>query len=122
MSKKCDVLIADDDRVVNYVIQEWVLDAGYSSYMAENAYQALGTLRSKSDIGVLVTDIRMPVMDGNELIREALKIRPDLGVIIMTGYADQIETPENCPVLHKPFQPSELMDALARVCERQNPN
>ena len=122
MATPRDVLIADDDRLVSWVVKEWVEETGRAAFLAENAVQALQLLKSRPAIQVLVTDLRMPVMDGNQLIREALKLRPDLKIVIMTGYINEAESTDRYQILEKPFRPSQLADALARVCGNGVPN
>jgi DNA-binding NtrC family response regulator len=118
METPCDILVVDDDRLVNWVVKQWVEGAGHTAYGAENAVQALRLLKSEMPIRVMVTDLRLPIFDGSELIREALKIKPGLGVIIMTGDALAADIPAGHEVLEKPFHPSDLEAALIRVCER----
>ncbi|MDB5393199.1 MAG: domain S-box-containing protein [Rhodospirillales bacterium] len=116
METPCNILVVDDDRLVNWVVKEWVEAAGYKAYTAENAVQALELLRSAVPIRVMVTDLRMPIFQGSELIREALKIKSDLDIIIMTGNAVPTDNPGGYEVLEKPFHPTDLKAALSRLC------
>ena len=112
----CNVLVVDDDRLVNWVVKEWVEAAGCRALIAENAVQALEALKSTVPVRVMVTDFRMLVFDGNELIREALKLRPDLDIIIMTDHALPPYLLSRYQVLQKPFHPAELEAALSQRC------
>jgi CheY-like chemotaxis protein len=116
LADPCDVLIADDDRLVNFVVKEWVENTGRKALTAENAIQALTMLRDNPDIRVLVTDLHLPVIDGNSLIREALKLRPNLKVIVITGYVNDLTVPGKYPIIAKPFYPADLAGALDDVC------
>ena len=64
----------------------------------------------------MVPDFQMPLFDGSDLIREALKLRPDLEIIIMTGYALPPYLQSRYQVLQNPFHPAELEAALRHSC------
>ena len=69
------------------------------------------------DFTIVVTDIVMPgEMNGFDLAREARNLKPDLRIVLMTGYAgrDRWDEMETCdfPILRKPFEPSDLAIAL----------
>ena len=116
MSKRCDVLIVDDDHLVVETVKEWVLESGRAAYSADSGIQALGILRSHPKIQVFLTDIRMPVMDGNELIRHAIKLRPDLKILVMTGNLDDVAIQDYFEIIEKPFNSERLAEVLTRAC------
>ena len=83
------VIIADDERLICRLVQalcDWeVLDMEVAG-LAENGLEALALIeRERPDI--LITDIRMPGCDGLELIRRAKELRPELEIVIISGYA-----------------------------------
>jgi two-component system, cell cycle sensor histidine kinase and response regulator CckA len=87
---------------------------GYTVLEAENAEEALATLADPAvEVDVFVTDVIMPGMDGPTWVREAIKTRPDVKVIFMSGYAEdnmseaQARIP-NSVFLPKPFSLGEL--------------
>jgi YesN/AraC family two-component response regulator len=88
---KGKILMADDEPdIVEFV--KWQLETlSYTVHTASNGSEALNILRNIHDIEVLIADIRMPGMDGIELIREAVALRPDIQCIVMTGHGG-IET------------------------------
>lgn len=88
---KGKILMADDEPdIVEFV--KWQLETlFYTVHTASNGAEALNILRNTDDIEVLIADIRMPGMDGIELIREAVALRPDVQCIVMTGHGG-IET------------------------------
>ena len=83
------VMIVDDEKLICKLVQalvEWDKLGMQMAAQAENAIQALDMLQQyRPDI--LITDIRMPGMDGLELIKNAKKICPELEIIIISGYA-----------------------------------
>ena len=85
---------------------------GFSVYTALHAEQALRVLVEHIEIGLLFTDVSMPGMNGLELMTEAKRIRPDLQVILTSGYVERTPLPD-VPFLHKPWRVSELA-ALVR--------
>ena len=87
---------------------------GYTVLEAENAEEALKVLEDSAlDVDVFVTDVVMPGMDGPSWVREALRTRPNVRVVFVSGYAedclseDQSRIP-NSVFLPKPFSLTEL--------------
>lgn len=93
-------------------------DAGLGVFEAGDGVEALEVLKANSQIALLVSDIKMPRMDGYALIEAALAVKPDLKVLLMTGYAQGpapgIVKARDIRVLHKPF---ELEDLCALAAE-----
>lgn len=85
MSK--EVWIVDDDRSIRWVLEKALSKAGFACRAYEDGRQALADLRSQAP-GVLVSDIRMPGMNGIELLEQVKKERPKLPVIITTAFSD----------------------------------
>ncbi|MBE0696313.1 MAG: response regulator [Anaerolineaceae bacterium] len=79
------VLVVDDDRTTVRLCQRLLERASYRVITAMDPLEALDHIRQQH-IDLLLSDIRMPVMDGFELIRQAKDAQPDLPVLVMTGY------------------------------------
>lgn len=79
------VLVIDDEEIVRDSLQEWLHWAGHHVEEAESGQAALDLLRQQT-FDVMITDLKMPGMDGIEIMREAHKIAPSLETIIMTAY------------------------------------
>ena len=119
------VMIVDDEKLICKLVQalvEWDKLGMQMAAQAENAIQALDMLQQyRPDI--LITDIRMPGMDGLELIRNAKKICPELEIIIISGYA-HFEYARNAlslgvgNYLLKPIKQEELNETLRKIGER----
>lgn len=79
-------------------------EAGFLVFQAACGREALALLKRNPAIELLISDIHMPEMDGWTLVGAASKFRPDLKVLLMTGYA-QPPHPEmaGCEILRKPF-------------------
>ena len=90
---------------------------------AVTARAALEVLRSDAQIDLLFSDLVLPGgMDGLELVEKAKRLRPDLKVLLTTGYVDAAASlPGGAyapKVLHKPYQLDQLLEALEEVWER----
>lgn len=111
------VLIVDDDRAVRLLCQR-VLETAYAATSVSSGPSALELLAQES-FDVLLTDLKMPGMDGFALLEEALKRQPGLRVIAMTGSltTDMDQRLRacgvSCPLLRKPFNPDMLEQAIA---------
>jgi CheY-like chemotaxis protein len=107
------ILLAEDENVIAMTLADALECEGFRVTLAGDGRQALeAERRDKADL--LVTDMRMPVMGGAELIRFIRQDRPDLPVIAITGYSDTIPADEKdrLVVLHKPFHLAKLVDTI----------
>ena len=111
MMQRC-VLVVDDERNMRMVMQLALSDAGYHVHTAESAEEAL-PLINDPDLDVILSDLKMPGMSGDEFIRHCRQIRPDVPVIVVTAYGS-IRSAIECikagasNYLTKPFEPEEL--------------
>lgn len=80
------VLIVDDEQAIRDSIQVVLEDEGYKTTTSSDGLDALSKIKD-NNYDVVITDIKMPNMDGMELLKEASKISPDTFFIIMTAYA-----------------------------------
>ena len=83
---KASILIADDERTIRETVSAILVDEGYETDMVADGKEALELL-SQKNFDLLITDLRMPNMDGLELIKNSLQICPQTSVIIITAYA-----------------------------------
>ena len=112
------VLVVDDEMSVRDLIGKALSEEHYDVDMAENGTAALERLRS-TPYSLLITDLKMPGMDGLAVIRAAREMRPGLPVIIVTGHSTEASAIEavNLGVvgyLTKPF----TMERVVAVAER----
>jgi signal transduction histidine kinase len=103
------VLIVDDDALIAEGTAAIVEDLGHTPVQVLSGLSALDVLRADADIDIVVTDHAMPTMTGTELARQIRQLRPDLPIILATGYAElpNGEDP-GLPRLGKPYKPEEL--------------
>ncbi len=119
------VLVVEDDDPVASMVGEILTSHGYDCVRAATAREALGTL-DKTRFDLVFSDIVMPGgMSGVDLARELRQRRPDLPVLLTTGFSGKARfEPGEFDVLYKPWRPDELLHAIdaaaqARVGTRQ---
>ena len=81
------ILIVEDAQMLLSVAAETLRDVGYVVREAADGDSAMAMLRQHADIALLISDIQMPRMSGYELARAAMKLCPQLKILLMTGYA-----------------------------------
>jgi CheY-like chemotaxis protein len=80
------VLMAEDEPLAAEVIEEALIDAGFEVVAANDGQEAVDLAASGAGFDLLLTDLRMPRLDGKALIARLRADRPDLPVVVMTGY------------------------------------
>ncbi|WP_322597464.1 MULTISPECIES: response regulator [unclassified Methylobacterium] len=80
------MLVVEDEAAVRQFTVEALADLGYRVLAADGAAAALNLLALHPEVGLLLTDVVMPEVNGRRLADEALRRRPDLKVVFMTGY------------------------------------
>lgn len=115
-----NVLLVEDDFLLRTVSAGTLSDLGYRPLEVADAQQALSMLSVHSDIQILITDVNLPGMDGKALAAEALRLRPDIRVLFVTGYSRKMVKDVDLPdgstgYLSKPFQHRDLDQALRRL-------
>jgi signal transduction histidine kinase/CheY-like chemotaxis protein len=121
------VLVVEDDPLVLNVAVEGLRLAGYEVHSAASAAEALAILKQKITIHVLFSDIVMPEMNGVELAREARRLRPDLRVLLSSGYSREMrKAQKEGDFIPKPYRVPDLLDRIHHMtgnevaAERQN--
>ena len=106
-------LVVDDEPMILEILAQHCSALGMSVREAGEGAAAFALLEADPGIEVLVTDVRMPGLDGPSLAERALTLRPRLKVIFVTGYTTYRSL--TWPVLRKPFDLDELEAALRRA-------
>lgn len=108
MAQAVTILFVDDDPLIRDVLPEVMTGRQFRSLVAEDGHEALRIL-AEAHIDILVTDIVMPDLDGIELAIQAKLIRPNLTVVLMTGYLSVAPRADTvAPLLFKPVRPEEI--------------
>ncbi len=116
-------LVVDDQPRLRSALSRFLLGVGYRCLEAGSGPEAIAVLENE-DVAVLISDVRMPGMDGLELLRVTRRRWPDLAVIMVTGVAD-VETAVDClrvgavDYVTKPYQLDELRARVAQAAEKR---
>jgi CheY-like chemotaxis protein len=106
------VLVVDDEEGIRQIARRVLESKGYRVILAADGPAALAVEATyDGPIDLLLTDMTMPGMDGHELARQLSVRRPDVRVLLMTGYAD--EPRDEATRMQKPFTPIQLAEAVA---------
>src|SRR4051794_35132194 len=106
------VLVVDDDPAVLDVVVSMLEDLGCHVVSDRSGADGLDRLRQNQDISILITDINMPGMDGHELAELAMRIRPELKVLQLSGREPRRD---GLPMIRKPFSFEELASTMQRT-------
>ena len=122
MDKK-KILIVDDDQKICETLLDILEEAGYEVSSACDGQDALEKIRLDS-FNLVITDIKMPIMDGMALLKEIEKSHTDIEVIVITSYGYQGQQVEATRLgayeyLNKPLNLDQLKNIIARVLQMQ---
>ncbi|HEY1631773.1 MAG TPA: CHASE3 domain-containing protein [Rhizomicrobium sp.] len=110
------ILIVEDEALIRMTTVDMVEELGHAYAEALDGPSALEILKSDSEIDTLLTDLGLPGMRGTELVAEARKLRPELKVIIASGYSTEAGAGdkglEDVSYLGKPFNLAQLRKAI----------
>ena len=113
------VLVVDDEPLVALLTASMLEDLGHASQVVPSGMSALNILRADRTIDAVITDYAMPDMTGAELAVQISRLRPELPVILATGYADFPNSAvQSLPRLSKPFGSHELASVLTTLNQR----
>jgi len=118
------ILFVDDDYEFTNMLSTYISMEGYDVEASNSPKNALNLIKG-NDYDFVITDIRMPEMDGLRFLEEALNIKPDIIVIIMSAYGTYETAIEAVKrgaydYISKPFKPEELLLLLKKAEERES--
>ena len=122
MAKKISILIVDDEESVRDSLFNWFMEDGYRVECAENAKKALSILES-DHFEIILADIKMPGMDGLEMLRRIKLLKKDSIVIVMTAFAT-VDTAVQAlkdgafDYVTKPFDPDDLSHLIRNASKQ----
>lgn len=120
------ILVVDDDPTVRHVVALSLQSYGYHILEASSGEEALDVSRRHDGrIELLVTDVVMPGMNGLELARQFMDMRPEVRVIVMSGIVDNTiilnsTLKPTTPFFHKPFSMDELAIKVREILDRES--
>lgn len=116
MQDKKNILVIDDEEIVRISCRRALTPEGFNVEVARDGLEGLRLLKDKP-YDLILIDLKMPNMDGMEVLENILAMRPDAKVIIITGYS-AVETAVKAikmgafNYLEKPFTPDSLLEAV----------
>jgi two-component system cell cycle sensor histidine kinase/response regulator CckA len=117
------VLVVEDEEMVRELLKEILSLAGYTVHVAGNAEDALAIMEEKADtLHLLVTDVVMPGRQGGDLARETRRRYPDIKVLFVSGYTEDIIVRQGglgagARFIRKPFTPQELQVVVRELLD-----
>ena len=117
------ILVVDDEGIVLDSCQRVLEEDGLEVLLVTSADKAIMAIEDEEP-SVLLMDVKMPVRDGMDLMREVKERWPDIPIIVMSGY-DTIETIEEAvkmgaaTFIAKPFTPDELLETVRQVIKKE---
>jgi len=112
---KLSVLLVDDEEIVRTATAEMIRDLGHSVHEASGGLEALARLDNGLQVDAVITDYMMPGMDGGAFARQLAKKRPEVPVLLITGYTGPTDNVLHLPRLAKPFGQAAIAAALAEL-------
>jgi CheY-like chemotaxis protein len=107
-------LIVDDDPLVLAVVAQILAGPpGYMVVTARDGYEAIRVLAERH-VDLMITDLKMPGLDGMELGAQARLMRPRLHIVYLTGFADAAQKAQNGRLIDKPIRAEDLIETVKR--------
>ena len=111
------LLVIDDDAKLLASYRDLLAPYGFDVLIADDGQKAIPLVEQNPDISLVILDIRMPVMDGEQWLRWYRGIRSDAPVIIISGYDLECQDDlQPAAVLRKPFHVADLLDLVGLFC------
>ncbi|HEY5347363.1 MAG TPA: response regulator [Rhizomicrobium sp.] len=114
-----ELLLVEDEAMLRLIAAEMLQEAGFVVHEAANGVEALEQLEAHPETALLVTDVQMPRMGGYELVDTVLPLRPDLKILLMTGYTQNAPgehlVKRGVQILYKPFNLELLCSTAKRM-------
>jgi CheY-like chemotaxis protein len=109
------VLVVEDVPQIRATAVQRFQELGCEVFDTYNGQSALKILEAHPEIQVLFADIRMPGMSGPELAEVAQRLRPDLRIVLTSGYVSRDDVPAGIPFVPKPWCTGDLADVVGRA-------
>jgi CheY-like chemotaxis protein len=113
------ILVAEDEAMVRLHVVETLRNCGHTVSEAADGQAALEMIRDYPGLDLMVSDIRLPKLDGFSLACSARQLLPNLGLLFLTGYVRAQPPEELSPfvIVRKPFDPDNLAKQVAAMLD-----
>jgi len=123
MGGAMNILVVDDESVIREGLTRILEGGGYAAETAKNGHAAIELLQQK-EFDLIITDLKMPGMNGFEVLNAVKILQPDVPVIMITGYATvetAVEAMKSGTVdyITKPFAPDQILEKVQRALEQK---
>src|SRR5213075_955458 len=121
LERKCSILITDDEPMALELLHNVLTDAGYDVSVAQSGFECLDLFRRDAHAyDLILTDLSMPLMDGEETFQRLRQMSPTVNVVLMAGFVDsaRLEKMMNNGLsgfVGKPFAPVEILAVVTSV-------
>jgi len=117
------IAVVDDEEIMRRLVTELLRGEGYQVFTFSNPLEALEQVKKES-FDLIVTDLKMPEMDGIDLIKSVHRVNPEIGAIFMTGYASLSSAREAVKegaydYILKPFDLNEVRNSVNKALEKR---
>ena len=111
------ILVVDDESAVLNLLTALLKTRGYKTLAATNGREALALFKEhEDDVNLLITDVVMPEMNGIELAVQVRSLRPNLPVLFVSGFCENIPgSLQEWEAVDKPFKPQELLKKIVDI-------
>ncbi len=108
------ILIVEDQKEVALTMQEFLDEQGFKTAVAMNGRDAISKCKGEK-FNLLLTDVILPDIDGRIVVEKCLEILPDLKVLFVTGFSNnlKLKISPRLQVLKKPCKPSAILEKIA---------
>ena len=114
ITRQQTILVVDDEEALCELTQEILSNYGFSVLAASSGKEALNILQKES-IGLLITDIIMPEIDGHQLATMARDIHPEIKVLFVSGYSDHTDSTAGDERIQKPINSADLVERVGKL-------
>jgi|GEM_PF-631041 len=113
------ILVAEDEAIIRLLVVETLRACGHTVLEAGDGQAALDVIKECAELDLIVSDIRLPKLDGFSLARSARQLRPDIELLFLTGYVRAQPPEELSPfvIIRKPFDSDNLARKVAGMLE-----
>ncbi|WP_380872335.1 histidine kinase [Sphingomonas sp. DBB INV C78] len=112
------ILLIDDEEIVRVATAEMIRDLGHFVAEAASGSEGLAKLTEGLEVDVVISDYKMPRMNGAELAKRVRELRPQTALLIITGYTGTaVDLPKHLARLAKPFNQSDIANALGALVD-----
>lgn len=116
-----EILIIDDQNCILILLQTFLMGLGHGVKIAYDGQEGIEVFDSERNLDLVITDIRMPRVDGNAVARHIRNSdRPDMPIIAVSGFADEVESEMFNFLIEKPFEMKTLADVIEKI--QRNPS